>query len=158
MPPGKPNDDPHTDPSGAGATEYRPALMRRSFVGSAGALGSVYWSRFPLPFASRISAVHPCDFSSSPVYDPKTEKLTEYQMPFKWQLPYDAEIDAAGWVWNASMGTDRVVRTNPKTGENIVYMLPYYSNIRRVHVEKGTNTLWIGNNHGASIYKIEPLE
>ena len=91
-------------------------------------------------------------------FDPKTEKLTEYQMPFKWQLPYDAEIDAAGWVWNASMGTDRVVRTNPKTGENIVYMLPYYSNIRRVHVEKGTNTLWIGNNHGASIYKIEPLE
>jgi sugar lactone lactonase YvrE/5-hydroxyisourate hydrolase-like protein (transthyretin family) len=91
-------------------------------------------------------------------FDPKTEKLTEYQMPFKWQLPYDAEIDAAGWVWNASMGTDRVVRTNPKTGENTVYMLPYYSNIRRVHVEKGTNTLWIGNNHGASIYKIEPLE
>ena len=91
-------------------------------------------------------------------FDPKTEKLTEYQMPFKWQLPYDAEIDTAGWVWNASMGTDRVVRTNPKTGENIVYMLPYYSNIRRVHVEKGTNTLWIGNNHGASIYKIEPLE
>jgi hypothetical protein len=91
-------------------------------------------------------------------FDPKTEKLTEYQMPFKWQLPYDAEIDKAGWVWNASMGTDRVVRTNPKTGENIVYMLPYYSNIRRVHVEKGTNTLWIGNNHGASIYKIEPLE
>ena len=91
-------------------------------------------------------------------FDPKTEKLTEYQMPFKWQLPYDAEIDKAGWVWNASMGTDRVVRTNPKTGENIIYMLPYYSNIRRVHVEKGTNTLWIGNNHGASIYKIEPLE
>ena len=91
-------------------------------------------------------------------FDPKTEKLTEYQMPFKWQLPYDAEIDTAGWVWNASMGTDRVVRTNPKTGENTVYMLPYYSNIRRVHVEKGTNTLWIGNNHGASIYKIEPLE
>jgi streptogramin lyase len=91
-------------------------------------------------------------------FDPKTEKLTEYQMPYKWQLPYDAEIDKAGWVWNASMGTDRVVRTNPKTGENIVYLLPYYSNIRRVHVEKGTNTLWIGNNHGASIYKIEPLE
>jgi streptogramin lyase len=91
-------------------------------------------------------------------FDPKTEKLTEYQMPYKWQLPYDAEIDKAGFVWNASMGTDRVVRTNPKTGENIVYLLPYYSNIRRVHVEKGTNTLWIGNNHGASIYKIEPLE
>jgi streptogramin lyase len=91
-------------------------------------------------------------------FDPKTEKLTEIQMPFKWQLPYDAEADKDGKIWNASMGTDRVVRTDPKTGEHVVYMLPYYSNIRRVHVEKGTNTLWIGNNHGASIYKIEPLE
>ena len=79
-------------------------------------------------------------------------------MPFKWQLPYDAEADKDGKVWNASMGTDRVVRTDPKTGEHVVYLLPNYSNIRRVHVEKGTNTLWIGNNHGASIIKIEPLE
>jgi virginiamycin B lyase len=91
-------------------------------------------------------------------FDPKTQKLTEIPMPFKWQLPYDAEADKDGLVWNASMGTDRVVRTNPKTGEHTVYLLPSYSNIRRVHVEKGTNTLWIGNNHGASIIKIEPLE
>jgi virginiamycin B lyase len=91
-------------------------------------------------------------------FDPKTEKLTEIAMPFKWQLPYDAEADRDGKVWNASMGTDRVVRTDPKTGEHVTYLLPSYSNIRRVHVEKGTNTLWIGNNHGASIYKIEPLE
>ncbi len=91
-------------------------------------------------------------------FDPKTEKLTEIPMPFKWQLPYDAEADKDGKVWNASMGTDRVVRTDPKTGEHVVYLLPSYSNIRRVHVEKGTNTLWIGNNHGASIIKIEPLE
>ena len=91
-------------------------------------------------------------------FDPKTQKLTEIAMPFKWQLPYDAEADKDGKVWNASMGTDRVVRTDPKTGEHVVYLLPNYSNIRRVHVEKGTNTLWIGNNHGASIIKIEPLE
>ena len=91
-------------------------------------------------------------------FDPKTEKLTEITMPYKWQLPYDAEADKDGKVWNASMGTDRVVRTDPKTGEHVVYLLPYYSNIRRVHVEPGTNTLWLGNNHGAAIYKIEPLE
>jgi len=91
-------------------------------------------------------------------FDPKTQKLTEIPMPYKWQFPYDAEADKDGKVWNASMGTDRVVRTDPKTGEHVVYLLPNYSNIRRVHVEKGTNTLWIGNNHGASIIKIEPLE
>jgi virginiamycin B lyase len=91
-------------------------------------------------------------------FDPKTEKLTEIQMPFKWQLPYDAEADSKGNVWNASMMSDRVVRTNPKTGEHTVYLMPYYSNFRRVFVEKGTDTLWLGNNHGAAIYKIEPLE
>src|SRR6185503_10709616 len=41
--------------------------MRLSLVGSTGALGSTYSSRLPLPFVSRISAVQPCDFSSSPV-------------------------------------------------------------------------------------------
>ena len=41
--------------------------MRVSFVGSSGWFGSVYSSRLPLPFVSRMSAVQPCDFSSSPV-------------------------------------------------------------------------------------------
>src|SRR5439155_17259995 len=41
--------------------------MRLSFVGSIGSLGSTYASRLPLPLTSRISAVQPWDFSSSPV-------------------------------------------------------------------------------------------
>jgi hypothetical protein len=36
-----------------------------SFVGSTGSFGSTYASRLPLPFVSRMSAVQPCDFSSS---------------------------------------------------------------------------------------------
>ena len=79
-------------------------------------------------------------------------------MPFKWQMPYDAQADSKGNVWNASTVSDRVVRTNPKTGENTVYLMPAYSNFRRMFVEKGTDAVWLGNNHGASIYKIEPLE
>src|SRR5215211_7433492 len=42
--------------------------MRLSFVGSVGALGSTYSSRRPFPLMSRISAVQPCAFSSSPVW------------------------------------------------------------------------------------------
>src|SRR5438874_3834677 len=41
--------------------------MRLSLVGSIGSFGSTYSSRFPLPLVSRISAVQPCDFTSSPV-------------------------------------------------------------------------------------------
>src|SRR5215467_534362 len=41
--------------------------MRWSFVGSIGWLGSVYSPRLPSPLVSRMSAVQPCDRSSSPV-------------------------------------------------------------------------------------------
>src|SRR5215470_1974741 len=41
--------------------------MRLSLVGSTGWLGSTYSSRLPLPLVSRMSAVHPCDFTASPV-------------------------------------------------------------------------------------------
>src|SRR5438874_11080070 len=41
--------------------------MRLSWVGSLGSFGSTYSSRFPLPLVSRISAVQPCDRTSSPV-------------------------------------------------------------------------------------------
>src|SRR5580765_7686756 len=41
--------------------------MRWSFVGSIGWFGSVYSPRLPSPLVSRMSAVQPCDFSSSPV-------------------------------------------------------------------------------------------
>src|SRR5438552_14325590 len=42
-------------------------MMLLSFVGSTGCLGYTYASRFPLPLVSRISAVQPCERSSSPV-------------------------------------------------------------------------------------------
>jgi virginiamycin B lyase len=90
-------------------------------------------------------------------FDPKTEKIMEWPMPVKWHMPYDADTDSKGDVWNASMLSDRVVRLNPKTGEMVTYLLPDSTNVRRVFVDKATNALWIGNNLGNSIYKIEAL-
>ena len=91
-------------------------------------------------------------------FDPRTEKITEWQMPIQWQMPYDAEADAKGDVWTASMLSDRIVRLNPRTGETVVYLMPDSSNVRRVFIDKATNALWIGNNHGNSIYKVEALD
>src|SRR5262245_20444136 len=65
--PGYPNDDPHTDPSGAGETAYRPFAIGLSSFGSTGSSGSAYLSRLPLPLVSSISAVQPCEAASSPV-------------------------------------------------------------------------------------------
>lgn len=58
------------------------------------------------------------------------------------------------------MLNDLVVRLNTKSGEFTEYLLPRSTNIRRVHVDNSTTpvTFWIGNNHGASIIKLEPLD
>jgi hypothetical protein len=57
------------------------------------------------------------------------------------------------------MFADRVVRLNPKTGSEIDYLLPRDTNVRNVIVDNSgpTVTFWAGNNHDASIIKLEPL-
>src|SRR5262249_22496313 len=42
----------------------------------------------------------------------------------------------------------------------IQYLLPRSTNVRRVFVDNRTTpvTFWVGNNHGASIVKLEPLD
>jgi hypothetical protein len=58
------------------------------------------------------------------------------------------------------MFTDRVTRLDPKTGQMVDYLMPRNTNIRRVFVDNSTNpvTFWVGNDHGASIIKLEPLD
>jgi virginiamycin B lyase len=94
------------------------------------------------------------------MFDPKTEKIQEWKVPTPWSAPYQAVVDKNGDVWTASMFTDRVVRLNPKTGEVTEYLLPQQTNVRRVFVDNSTTpvTFWVGNNHGASIMRLEPLD
>jgi streptogramin lyase len=74
--------------------------------------------------------------------------------------PYDVVLDKNGELWSGGMNTDRVLRTNFAAGENIEYLLPNSTNIRRVFIDNTTPrpTFWVGNNHGASIVKLEPLD
>jgi virginiamycin B lyase len=92
--------------------------------------------------------------------DPNSGKIEEWKVPTPWSSPYDAVYDRNGDAWTGSMNTDRVARLDVKTGQYIEYPLPHPTNIRRVFVDDRTNpgTLWVGNNHGASIVKVEPLD
>jgi streptogramin lyase len=94
------------------------------------------------------------------MFDPKTEKFTEWTAPTAFSAPYDVQIDKNGDAWTGSMTTDRVLRLDPKTGKFTEYMLPRSTNIRRVYVDNTTTppSFWVGNNHGASIVKVEPLD
>ena len=65
------------------------------------------------------------------------------------------QVELAG-----SMFTDRITRLDPKSGQMTDYLLPRSTNIRRVFVDNSTTpvTFWVGNDHGASIIKLEPLD
>ncbi len=94
------------------------------------------------------------------MFDPKTEKISEWKVPTPWSAPYDAEAGRNGEAWTGSMLTDHVARLDIKSGQYTEYPLPHPTNIRRVFIDdaKTPGTLWVGNNHGASIVKVEPLD
>ena len=94
------------------------------------------------------------------MFDPKTDKITEWVLPTKWDTPYDVVPAKNGEVWTGSMHTDLVTRLDPKTGTMVEYLLPKTTNIRRVFVEETVPrpVLWVGSNHGASIVRVEPLD
>ena len=65
-----------------------------------------------------------------------------------------------GDLWTAGMNADRILRMSTETGKFTEYPLPHQTNVRRVFVDNNTTppTFWVGNNHGAALIKLEPLE
>ena len=94
------------------------------------------------------------------MFDTNTDKFQEWSLPTPYTAPYDVVRDRNGELWSGGMNTDRVLRMNIVSGENIEYLLPKSTNIRRVFIDNTTPrpTFWVGNNHGASIVKVETLD
>jgi virginiamycin B lyase len=95
------------------------------------------------------------------MFDPATETIKEWKLPTDWSAPYDVvPSKGATEIWTGSMLNDLVVRLNPQTDEMVEYLLPHTTNIRRVFVqESGARpVLWVGNNHGGAIVKVEPQD
>ncbi len=93
------------------------------------------------------------------MFDPKTQKITEWNAPREWTRPYDVQFDDKTYAWTAGMDNDRAVRLNSQTGEFTEYLLPHSTNVRHVEVQKSgaLSSLWLGDQHGATIVRIEPL-
>jgi virginiamycin B lyase len=101
------------------------------------------------------------------VFDTRNETFREWPVPTPYTAPYDVVADRNGEVWSSGMENDRVQRLDPRTGSFVEYLMPLPRdgaigrvNVRRVFVDNATNpvTFWVGNNHGASIIKIEPMD
>jgi virginiamycin B lyase len=93
------------------------------------------------------------------MFDPKTQKITEWTVPTPWTRPYDAQFDDRAYVWTAGMDNDFAVRLNTQTGEFTEYLLPHETNVRHVEVQKSgaLSSLWLGDQHGGTIVRVEPL-
>lgn len=94
------------------------------------------------------------------MFDTRTHKFKEWPVPVPFFAPYQVVRDRNGELWTGGMSSDRIVRLNPQTGKMTVYLLPDSTNIRRMFVDDSgpRPVLWIGNNHGASIIRMEPLD
>jgi streptogramin lyase len=94
------------------------------------------------------------------MFDIKAESFKEWDVPTPYTYPYDVFADGHGELWSGGMASDRVLRFDPQSGAATEYLLPRPTNIRRVFVDTSTRpvTFWAGNNHGASIVRLEPLD
>jgi virginiamycin B lyase len=94
------------------------------------------------------------------VLDTNSKQFKEWQVPGQFFAPYDVTQDRLGNVWTGGMNADRILRISTESGETTEYPLPHATNIRRVFVDNNTTppTFWVGNNHGAALIKLEPLD
>ena len=94
------------------------------------------------------------------MFDTRTHQFKEWPIPVPYFAPYQVVRDRNGELWAGGMSSDRIVRLNPRSGKMTVYLLPDSTNIRRMFVDDSgpRPVLWIGNNHGASIIRMQPLE
>ncbi len=93
------------------------------------------------------------------MFDTKTQKFQEWASPVPEYFPYDVTADKNGEVWAIGEFADSILRLNPRTGQFTEYPMPQFTNMRRAFVDNSTSpvTFWVGNTHGASIVKLEPL-
>ena len=94
------------------------------------------------------------------MFDLDRESIREWDVPTPFTFPYDVYRDRNGELWSGSMSSDRVLRFDPASGKSVEYLLPRQTNIRRIFIDDTTTpvTFWAGNNHHASILKLELLD
>jgi len=96
------------------------------------------------------------------MYDPKTNKITQWDVPFPYAGAYDVGFDDQRYAWGADMSTDLVQRLNVETGEWSSYLLPIPVNTRHIDVQKSSDpkvlsSMWTEGQQNGTVIHIEPL-
>jgi virginiamycin B lyase len=96
------------------------------------------------------------------MYDPKSGKVTAWDVPVPYAGAYDVGFDDVKYAWGADMSTDLVQRFNVETGEWSSYLLPTSINTRHIDVQKSSDpdvlsSMWTEGQQTSKIVHIEPL-
>jgi virginiamycin B lyase len=96
------------------------------------------------------------------MYDPKSGKVTAWDVPVAYAGAYDVGFDDGKYAWGADMSTDLVQRLNVETGEWSSYLLPTSINTRHIDVQKSSDpnvlsSMWTEGQQTSKIVHIEPL-
>ncbi len=96
------------------------------------------------------------------MYDPKSGKVTAWDVPVPYAGAYDVQFDDAKYAWGADMSTDLVQRLDVETGEWSSYLLPTSINTRHIDVQKSSDpnvlsSMWTEGQQTGKIVHIEPL-
>jgi virginiamycin B lyase len=96
------------------------------------------------------------------MYDPKTGKVTRWEVPVTYAGAYDVQFDEVRYAWGADMSTDLVQRLDVETGEWTSYLLPTSINTRHIDVQKSADpkvlsSMWTEGQQTSKIVHIEPL-
>jgi virginiamycin B lyase len=95
------------------------------------------------------------------MFDTRTEKFQEWPMPRKYTTPYAVSApDRNGYVYATSNMSERLMRLDPKTGENVEYQVPTEFDSKKITYDPTTSrlTLWMVNTRTARMMKVEPLD
>jgi len=95
------------------------------------------------------------------MFDTKTEKFQEWDLPDKYATPYSSSIqDSKGRVYLSSNMSERVYRVDTKTGEVASYQMPGNFDSKKITIDRSTNrtVVWMANTRSARIVRVEPLE
>jgi virginiamycin B lyase len=96
------------------------------------------------------------------MYDPKSGKVTRWEVPVTYAGAYDVQFDEVRYAWGADMSTDLVQRLDVETGEWTSYLLPTSINTRHIDVQKSADpkvlsSMWTEGQQTSKIVHIEPL-
>jgi virginiamycin B lyase len=95
------------------------------------------------------------------MFDTKTEKFQEWNLPDKYATPYSSSIqDSKGRVYLSSNMSERVYRVDTKTGEVASYQMPGNFDSKKITIDKSTSkpVVWMANTRSARIVRVEPLD